>query len=94
MKTTTTKKQRATTPGFAIVIEDDTPLDGILMQELAIEGCSLPYTVPVAAVVSVNEAREIAASRKNTETCKYRLWARGLEGEYHAVPTKILVVDK
>jgi hypothetical protein len=42
--------------------------------------------------VSVNEAREIAASRKNPEPCTYRLWARGIEGEYIAVPLSILVV--
>ena len=78
--------------GFAIEIKDDTELDGILMQELHVPGEYIALAKPVAAVVSVNEAREIAASRKNTEPCTYRLWARGLEGEYIAVPLTILVV--
>ncbi len=93
MKTTTTKKQK-TTPGFAIEIKDDTELDGILMQELHIPGEYIAMSKPVASVVSVNEAREIAASRKNPEACTYRLWARGVEGEYIAVPTEILVIKK
>ncbi len=90
MKATTTKKQKATTPGFALVIEDDTPLDGILMIELTVPG-QHPYNKPVAAVASVNEAREIAASYKDTYAGKgtFRLWARGLEGEYIAVPLPI-----
>jgi hypothetical protein len=80
--------------GFAIEIKDDTELDGILMQELVVPGFPIPYNKPVATVVSVNEAREIAASRKNTEACAYRLWARGIEGEYIPVPAEILVVKK
>ena len=88
----TKKNAWKTWNGFAIEIKDDTELDGILMVELNVPGYPIPYCKPVAAVVSVNEAREIAASRKNPEPCTYRLWARGIEGEYIAVPQTILVV--
>src|ERR1035441_4167945 len=63
-------------------IGPDTELsEGILMQELVVAGQSVPYNRPVCGVVSINEAREIAASRKNNEPCTYRVWARGVEGE-------------
>ena len=91
---TTKKSAWKTWNGFAIEIKDDTEVDGILMQELHVPGFPTTYNKPVAAVVSVNEAREIAATRKNPEPCTYRLWARGIEGEYIPVPTEILVVKK
>jgi len=93
----TTTKKNAWKPwhGFAIEIGPDTELsEGILMQELVVPGQNIPYNRPVGAVVSVNEAREIAASRKNNESCTYRVWARGVEGELIPVPAEILVVKK
>lgn len=90
----TTKIKTNATTGFAIEIKDDTELDGILMVELVVHGSAIPYNRPVAAVVSINEAREIAASRNNPESCTYRLWARGIGGEYIGVPVEILVVKK
>jgi hypothetical protein len=97
MTTTKTTKKSAWQPwhGFAIEIGPDTELsEGILMQELVVPGQSIPYNRPVGAVVSVNEAREIAASRKNNESCTYRVWARGVEGELIPLPAEILVVKK
>jgi hypothetical protein len=64
------------------------------MQELHIPGEYIAMSKPVAAVVSVNEAREIAASHHCAEACTYRLWARGLGGDYVAIATPILVCKK
>jgi hypothetical protein len=91
---TTNKQPWKEWHGFACEIKDDTEVDGILMQELDVPGFAITYNRPIAAVVSVNEAREIAASRKNLEPCTYRLWARGVAGEYIPVPAEILVVKK
>jgi hypothetical protein len=84
------------TPGFAIKMEDDTEL-GIAM--LIAEDEEGHYD-PVAAVVSINEAREIAESdmrgrRRELERggdpglCPYlyKVWAQGLEGGYRTAAT-------
>jgi hypothetical protein len=78
------------TPGFAIKIEDDTELGmAILVAEFA-DGTYQP----IAAVVSINEAKEIAESnmryrmrdleRGGAPACPecYKVWAQGLGGEY------------
>ena len=82
MKTTNrTPKKNAWKPwhGFAIEIEERTRIDGILILDNA----------PVACVVSVDEAREIAASHKTTHVGTYQLWARGINGDYILVPVEI-----
>jgi len=81
---------RNATPGFAIKIEDDTELGlAILVAEFA-DGTYQP----VAVVVSINEAKEIAEGnmrqrmreleRGGDPACPecYRVWAQGLGGEY------------
>jgi hypothetical protein len=81
-----TAKQTKTpaTTGFAIEIKDDTALDGLLMYEYASGGYR-----PVAAVSTPNEAQEIAASYKPEVAGIFRLWARGIEGEYIPVSLPI-----
>ena len=78
------------TPGFAIEIKDDTDL-GLAM--LIAEDEEGRYE-PVGVVVSINEAREIAAAdmrgrRKELESggapmCpyEYKVWAQGIDGDY------------
>jgi hypothetical protein len=78
------------TPGFAIKIEDDTELGlAILVAEFA-DGSYQP----IAVVVSINEAKEIAEGnmrcrmreleRGGEPACPecYQVWAQGLGGEY------------
>ena len=89
------KHQTATdaTPGFAIRINDDTELDlAMLIADLG-DG----HYQPIGVVVSINEAREIAASDMRgrmrdleageTPACpeSYVVWAQGLEGTYREV---------
>ena len=88
-----TKQTRTNaTPGFAIEIKDDTDLGlAILMADFG------THTQPIGVVVSVNEAREIAASdmrgrmkeleRGGTPACPegYQVWAQGIAGEYRLV---------
>jgi hypothetical protein len=81
------------TPGFAIEIRDDTEL-GLAMLVAEFAG---GHYQPIAVVVSLNEAREIAACdlryRMNhlengaNPTCPetYAVWAQGLEGDYRDV---------
>ncbi len=78
------------TPGFAIEIKPDTELGlAVLIAELA----GGAYQ-PIAVVVSINEAREIADSNMagrmrdleagGEPACPegYAVWAQGLNGEY------------
>lgn len=91
MKAASRKQQRPTTPGFAIVIKDDTELG---LATLIAESEEGQYQ-PIGVVVSINEAREIAQSdlrmrMKELERggdpgmCPYcyKVWAQGLEGTY------------
>jgi hypothetical protein len=78
------------TPGFAIKIEDDTEL-GMAILVAEFEGGTYQ---PIAVVVSINEAKEIAESnmrcrmreleRGGTPACPecYKVWVQGLGGEY------------
>ncbi len=87
-----TKGQTAAnvTPGFAIRINDDTELGlAILVAEFG----ESTYQ-PIGVVVSINEAREIAAGDMRgrmrdleagkTPACPetYVVWAQGLDGDY------------
>ena len=78
------------TPGFAIEIKDDTELGlAILVAEFG-EGAYQP----IGVVVSINEAREIAAGDLRGRTREleagktpgcpeaYVVWAQGLDGDY------------
>lgn len=79
------------TPGFAIQIKDDTDLGLAILTAEDEEGTS----EPVAVVVSINEGREIATgdlagrqkrldADEDPGLCpyEYKVWARGLEGDY------------
>ena len=82
---------RNATPGFAIKIEDDTELGlAILVAEFA-DGSYQP----IAVVVSINEAKEIAESDLRSRMRRiergedpgicpytYKVWARGIDGDY------------
>jgi hypothetical protein len=91
MKNTTTKKQPAATPGFAILLTDSTNL-GLAM--LIAESADGQYE-PVAVVASIGEAREIAESDlkgrmrrldrdQDPGLCPYayKVWANGIDGDY------------
>jgi hypothetical protein len=78
------------TPGFAIEIKDDTELGlAMLIADLG-DG----HYQPIGVVVSINEAREIAAGDMRgrmreldagkSPACpeSYVVWAQGLEGDY------------
>ena len=78
------------TPGFAIEIKDDTELGlAMLIADLG-DG----HYQPIGVVVSINEAREIAAGdmrgrmrdleRGDTPMCTYvyKVWAPGIDGDY------------
>ena len=70
------------TPGFAIEIKDDTELGlAVLVAEFGENNYQ-----PIGVVVSINEAREIAAGdmRGRTPACPetYVVWAQGLDGDY------------
>ena len=84
-------KPTAPTPGFAIEITDGTEL-GLAM--LIAEDEEGRYE-PVGVVVSINEAREIAASDKRGRMRRlergedaglcpyvYKVWAQGIDGDY------------
>jgi hypothetical protein len=87
-----TKKHSTTnaTPGFAIEIKDDTELGlGIVVADFGNNAYQ-----PIGVVVSIDEAREIAASDMRgrmrdldagkTPACPeaYVVWAQGLDGDY------------
>jgi hypothetical protein len=95
MARTTKQTKTPATPGFAIEIKDDTELGlAILVAEFGDGNYQ-----PVGVVVSINEAREIAASemrgrmrdleRGGTPTCpeRYLVWAQGIDGEYITAST-------
>ena len=88
----TTKQTRTkapATPGFAIEIKDDTELGLAILNADFSE-----HYEPVAVVVSISEASEIADSdrrrrmKQNDRGTRqpvpthYTVWARGLEGTY------------
>jgi hypothetical protein len=86
-----TRKQPKTHNGFAIPLQPDTEL-GLAMLIAEDEG---GHYEPIAVVVSISEAREIAASdlrnrmrrlEREEEPClcphTYKVWARGIEGSY------------
>ncbi len=104
MKHTTTKQNRTrkpATPGFAIEIKDDTELcDAMLIAEDE-DG----HYEPVAGVISINEAREIAQSNLRYRMdelerggdpglCPYQytVWARGILGR-QCIAAKILATS-
>jgi hypothetical protein len=91
MARTTKKNEWKPWHGFAIEIGPDTDLrgDGLLMYEYASGGYA-----PVAAVSTPNEAQEIAASYKPQAAGSFRLWSRGLDGDYLMVPLVINGVRK
>ncbi len=83
-------KPTTPTPGFAIEIKDDTELGlAILVAEFGENAYQ-----PIGVVVSINEAREIAAGDMRgrmrdleagkTPACPeaYAVWAQGLDGDY------------
>jgi hypothetical protein len=90
-----TRKQNQTnaTPGFAIEIKDNTEL-GLAMLIADLGG---GHYLPIGVVVSIDEAREIAASDMRgrmrdleageAPACpeSYVVWAQGLEGGYREV---------
>jgi hypothetical protein len=87
--------RRNATPGFAIEIKPDTELQGAMLIAEDEEGGH----EPVAIVVSIDEATEIAAGdmrrrhndlgRGETPLCpyEYKVWARGLGGDYRVACT-------
>jgi len=96
MKAITTKKQKTTTPGFAIVIKDDTELGRATLIAEDEEG----HYQPIGVVVSLNEAREIAQNDLQMRMDElerggdpglcpyyYKVWAQGLEGTYRIAAT-------
>ena len=95
MARTTKQTKTPATPGFAIEIKDNTELGLAIL--VAVFGDANYH--PVGVVVSVNEAREMAASdmrgrmrdleRGKTPACpeRYLVWAQGLEGEYITAAT-------
>ena len=95
-----TRKQTKTnaTPGFAIEIKGNTELGlAMLIADLG-DGQYLP----IGVVVSIDEAREIAASDMRgrmrdldagkTPACpeSYVVWAQGLEGDYRELKRLML----
>ena len=101
MKAASKKQQRLTTPGFAIVIKEDTELG---LATLIAESEDGEYE-PIGVVTSISEAREIAQSNlrmrmKEIERgddpgmCPYcyKVWAQGLEGTYR-VAAEILATS-
>jgi hypothetical protein len=83
------------TPGFAIEIRPDTNLGLAILVAEDEEG----HYEPVGVVVSINEAREIAAGdmrRRHNELARgeapmcpyeYKVWAQGLGGDYRVAGT-------
>ena len=83
------------TPGFAIEIGLDTNLGLAILLAEDEEG----HSEPVAVVVSINEAREIAVGdmrrrfnevgRGESPLCpyQYKVWAAGLDGGYRVAGT-------
>ena len=95
MARTTKQTKTPASPGFAIEIKDDTELGlAILVAEFGDGNYQ-----PVGVVVSITEAREIAASdmrgrmrdleHGKTPPCpeRYLAWAQGLDGEYITAAT-------
>ncbi len=93
MARSTARTRTPATPGFAILIRDDTELGlAILIAEF---GGGL-YE-PVGVVVSISEAREIAADdmrermraleagKESACPERYTLWAQGIVGRYREV---------
>ncbi len=87
----TTKKHPKTYNGFAIPLQPDTELGLAVLIAEDEEG----HYEPVAVVVSIAEAREIAENDLRNRMCRlereedpglcpytYKLWARGVEGSY------------
>jgi len=82
--------QRKLTPGFAVEIKDDTDLGLAILIAESEDG----QYEPVGVVVSINEAREIAAGdmrgrmrdleRGGAPMCPYvyKVWAPGIDGDY------------
>ena len=92
MATKTTKTAWKAWHGFAIEITPETDLagDGILMIELKIEGSPIPLNKPIAIVSSINEAQDIVAGRASVLAAgTFRVWSRGVAGEYIAIPIAI-----
>jgi len=95
MARTTKHNKTNATPGFTIEIKNDTNLGLAMLIAEDEEG----HYEPVGVVVSINEAREIAASnmsgrRKDLERGKtpmcpyeYKVWATGLDGDYRVAGT-------
>jgi hypothetical protein len=93
MARTREQNQANATPGFAIEIKDDTELGLAMLIAYLGDG----FYQPIGVVVSINEAREIAASdlqgrKRGIEAGKtsalprsYVVWAQGLEGDYREV---------
>jgi hypothetical protein len=83
------------TPGFAIEVKPDTDLGLAMLIAEDEEG----HYEPIAVAVSINEAREIAATdmhrrRRDLEVggapmCpyEYKVWAQGLDGDYRVAGT-------
>jgi hypothetical protein len=93
--TTASTKSPNATPGFAIEIGPDTNLGLAILLAEDEEG----HSEPVAVVVSINEAREIAVGdmrrrrneleRGEAPMCpyEYKVWAEGLGGGYRVAGT-------
>jgi len=91
------RKRPKTCNGFARPLQPDTQL-GLAM--LIAEDDEGPYK-PVGVVISVNEAREIAASdmrdrmrrlergEDDAGLCRYefKVWAQGIDGDYRVAST-------
>lgn len=88
---THTRKQPKTFNGFAIPLQPETDLGLAMLIAEDDEGNSQP----VAVSSTISEAKEIAASdiggrMRRLERCddagicptRYKLWARGIDGEY------------
>ena len=95
------KNPTKTTPGFAIELQPDTDLGLAMLIAEDEEG----RIEPVAVAGTINEAKELAASDMRSRMrrlendadpgicpARYRLWARGIDGDYriaHEIdPTK------
>ena len=93
---TSPKKRPAATPGFAIEIKADTELQCAMLLAEDEEG----HAEPVACIISINEAREIIGTdmqrrlhaldtSEDPGLCpyEYKVWARGLGGDYRIAAT-------
>src|SRR5512140_1118383 len=88
---TNTNKTTKTTPGFAIELKPDTELSLAMLIAEDEEG----RIEPVAVASTINEAKELAESDLRSRMrrlerdedpgicpVRYRLWARGIDGDY------------